>query len=81
MPVAGGLRYPIGRGAAVHPAHENQGYLQMAVAPTEVSLTVEGYYPNLIRLHTRIYEWTQSALHVAVARGYLPVLLREASKP
>lgn len=53
----------------------------MAVAPTEVSLTVEGYYPNLIRLHTRIYEWTQSALHVAVARGYLPVLLREASKP
>jgi len=80
-----GLRYPIGRGAAVHPAHTGEGYLQMGVAPHAVSLTVEGYYPNLIRLDTRIYEWTQSALHLRVARGYLPLLSeglrREANPP
>ncbi|MDF2630662.1 MAG: hypothetical protein K0R39_4493 [Symbiobacteriaceae bacterium] len=70
------LRCPINGGAAVDPRHAREGCLQMGLTPDAVSLRVEGYYPNLIRLHTRIYEWTQSALHVRVAQGYLPLLAR-----
>lgn len=79
------LRCPISGGVAVDPRHAREGYLQIGLAPEVVSLTVYGYYPNLLRLHTRIYEWTQSALHYRVARGYLPVLakrlLGEADRP
>lgn len=79
------LRCPISGGAAVDPRHAREGYLQMGLAPEAVSLTVHGYYPNLLRLDTRIYEWTQSALHDRVARGYLPLLaqrlLQEADRP
>ncbi|HYF78927.1 MAG TPA: hypothetical protein VD973_17460 [Symbiobacteriaceae bacterium] len=68
------LHCPINGGLAVDPRHAQAGCLQMGLAPDSVSLTVYGYYPNLLRLHTRIYEWTQSALHERVARGYLPLL-------
>jgi hypothetical protein len=74
LPEGLALRYPIGGGAAVHPAHSRNGYLQMGVERSQVSLAVEGYFPNLVRVHPRIYEWTQAAIHLRIARGYLPLL-------
>jgi hypothetical protein len=46
----------------------------MGVERSQVSLAVEGYFPNLVRVHPRIYEWTQAAIHLRIARGYLPLL-------
>lgn len=68
------LRYPVGRGLGVHPGRRGQGYLQMGLAPGQVSLTVEGYTPSLAVLGAPgrwLYSWTQSPLHVTIARGYL----------
>lgn len=73
------LRYPVGHGAAVRPGRQGQGYLQMGVAPGQVSLSVEGYFPSLGAPGGPgrwLYGRTQSALHVAIARGYLSELAR-----
>lgn len=78
------IRYPVGRGAAVHPRHRGQGHLQMGIEPERLSLEVAGYYPSLVgwprALRIPIYEATQSAMHMRIARGYLTALARHLGR-
>lgn len=81
LPDDGGicLRYPVQHGLGVHPGRRGQGYLQMGVGPGQVALIVDGYTPSLAVLGAPgrwVYGWTQSPLHVAIARGYLHELAR-----
>lgn len=82
-PAGGGgrIRYPIDRGVAVQRGGQGLGYLEMSFAPGQVRLAVEGYYARLVGprrnpLRVAVYLLTQSALHVLIARAYLPVLAR-----
>jgi len=75
----GSIRYPIESGLVVQKGREGQGHLQMAFGGGSVSLMVDGYYaslpgPRTRRIRTWFYNRTQAALHVHIARGYLPKL-------
>ncbi len=75
------VRYPIRSGAVVQPRGRGRGWLEVRLQPHQVALKVDGYYARLVgaresRLRRLIYLSTQSALHVTIARGFLPALAR-----
>jgi hypothetical protein len=77
------VRYRIREGSMVQRSGINQGYLQMGLGRRRLSLAVECYHaalvgPNRHPLRVGFYLVTQSAVHVAVARGYLGLLARRS---
>ncbi len=74
------VRYRILEGALVQRSGRGQGFLLVGLGSHRVTLAVDGYYAALVgpRRHpvrVGFYLATQSAIHVAVARGFLRSLI------
>jgi hypothetical protein len=81
------VRWRIARGLLVAKrGHDGGGYLQIEVRRTEpgedgqvllhVSVEVANFYPSISRLNRRVYDATQSRIHVIVTNRFLRSLQR-----